>query len=138
MAGKPRKHDKRNRSRRADYAKEKLMEKLALFEEFEQEFLPQLKDLLKNGADSAKMRGEMAPILTAKLLSMAITEKDAGKALAIIRDQLDRAEGKAKERSEVEHKFSNLKDEELDALLTARLNGNESQNDDEATSKEQH
>jgi hypothetical protein len=121
MGRPPSSNSKRNKQRRAEYEKERLLDKLAAFQEFEAEFLPQLKELLKSGADSAKMRDEMAPILTAKLLSMAIVEKDTSKALAVIKDQLDRTEGKAKERIETEHKFSKLKDEELDALLESRL-----------------
>ena len=114
-------NSKKNRVRREEYRKEQLSEKLALFEEFQETFLPQLKELLKAGADSERMRTEMAPILTAKALSLAITEKDAGKALALIKDQLDRTEGKAKERSEHTHKFENTPDEQLDAILNSKL-----------------
>jgi len=121
LARPPSSNSKRNRKRREEYGKERLLEKIALFEEFEDTFLPQLKKLLQEGADSEKMRSEMAPILTAKLLSMAITEKDTAKALSVIKDQLDRTEGKAKERIETEHKFAKLTDDELDSLLESRL-----------------
>jgi hypothetical protein len=125
MGRPPSSQSKRNKQRRAEYQKEQQLDKLAAFQEFEAEVLPMLRKLLLTGADSSKMREEMAPFLTAKLLSLAVTEKDAGKALALIKDQLDRTEGKAKERVETEHKFSKLKDEELDALLESRLKENE-------------
>jgi hypothetical protein len=114
-------NSKKNRTRRDEYSKEKTLDQLAEFEEFKAVVLPQLQELLTAGATSKEMRERLAPLMTARVISIALTEQDSNKALAAIKDQLDRQEGKAKERTETTHKFEHTKEEELDAILLSKL-----------------
>ena len=114
-------NSKKNRKRREEYGKEKTLDTLAQFEEFKATVLPQLRKLMSEGASSEKMRQELQPLLTARMLSIALTEMDSNKAITAIKDQLDRQEGKAKERTEHTHKFQNTSDQELDAIVLSKL-----------------
>jgi hypothetical protein len=57
----------------------------------------------------------------ARSISIALTETDSTKALSGVKEILDRSKGKAKERVDVEHRYSKLKDEEIDALLESKF-----------------
>lgn len=96
---------------------------LAEFERFQAEVLPKLRDAVLNKGASAKDILDMVQtVAAARLGTMVVTEQDSGKALAAIKDILDRTQGKATEKREISHKFEKLKEEELDALLQSRLN----------------
>ena len=89
------------------------------FERFRKEVLPQLRSLVAKGADPEKILERFTPHAAAKLVTIALSEADSGKALTAIKDIMDRTKGKAVERKQVEHRFSKLSDEELDALLNS-------------------
>jgi len=125
-------NSKKNKKRREAYGREQVLDKLAAFEEFTQDILPKLREMMKAGADSESMRAQVAPYLTAKALTLALKEQDSARALALIKDQLDRVEGKAKERVENTHKFQNMPEQDLDALLLSKLKGSESLLEDES------
>lgn len=78
------------------------------------------RDVL-DGMPPEEMREKYASLIQARLIQEAITSGDPAKATAAAKDVLDRAFGKATEKSEVKHTFENLKDEELDAILQSEL-----------------
>jgi hypothetical protein len=121
MSRPPTSKSKRDINRREEYRKEVLAEKLSEFEEFQALVLPQLRKLVTEGASSKRMREELSPLLQARLLSIALTSLDEGKSMSAIIDTLNRVEGKPVEKTESVHRFAKLKDEELDAMLEARL-----------------
>lgn len=98
----------------------KNIDKLREFEDFQEKLLPALRGQLKAGVTSEQLYQLYAAVATARQITIALTEADPGKALSAIVDIQNRALGKPKEKLEVEHKYSKLTDDELDALLASR------------------
>lgn len=97
------------------------LDELAAYEQYRTEILPELREALSRGATAEEISAKYAAVAAARVASIAAKEADSGKALAAAKDLLDRVQGKAKERTEVKHKFENLKDEQLDSLLLSQL-----------------
>ncbi len=108
------------------------LDKLSKFEEFEKDILPVLKADVRNRTPAKKVLERVMTIAAARLASLVMTESDPMKALAMIKEVFDRVEGKSKERVEQEHKFKDLKDEQLDALLLSKLANQTKSDDDKA------
>jgi len=96
-------------------------ERLAEFEKFEQEILPALRADVLSGMTAAEIYKKYQSHAAARGVSIALTSQDEGKAAALIKDMLDRGDGKAVERRETRHKFENLTDEELDSYVMSRM-----------------
>lgn len=94
-----------------------LIEALAEFEKFREEILPMLMDDIAKGISPAEMRKKYQSYLAARQISEALTNPDASVALQAIKDLSDRNEGKPKETKELLHKYKDLPDDQLDALL---------------------
>lgn len=104
---------------------------LAEFEEFKQSLLPALRADLRKGTPAKEILEKVKGLAAARLGTIVATEIDSSKALAAIKDLLDRTEGRAVERSVTTHKFEKLKDAELDALLESRLKESNDSDGDE-------
>lgn len=102
---------------RATHRAVSLSDKIADYEDFEENILPALKKDLKSGMTPKQLREKYSSIIQARQITSALTEKDTAKAGAAAKDILDRAEGKATEKKEVTHRFSEMSDKELDAVL---------------------
>lgn len=96
-------------------------ERLSQFEQFEEEILPALRADILSGKDAAEIYEKFQAHAAARGVTIAITSKDEGKALSAIKDILDRGQGKAVERRETRHKFADLTDEQLEAVLMTRM-----------------
>jgi flagellar biosynthesis chaperone FliJ len=97
------------------------LDELAEFEKFQDEILPELRADLKRGMSAEQIYAKYQAVVAARSVTIAVKEADSGKALTAAKDILDRCQGKAKERQEVEHKLSRLKDEELDSLIMSEM-----------------
>jgi hypothetical protein len=98
------------------------LDDLADFEDFQNTVLPRLRTMIKKGGMSPEqIYKQFGDIVAARAVSMAVTEKDTSKALAVIKEILDRAHGKATEKVDITHKYQNLKEEQLDSLLQSEL-----------------
>jgi hypothetical protein len=97
------------------------LDRLAAFEEFQEEILPTLRGALKEGKTAEDIYKLVQAHAAARTATIALTERDPAKALSAIKDILDRSGGKPTERREVEHKYSKLKDEELDSLILSEI-----------------
>lgn len=97
------------------------LDKLAAFEKFQEEILPKLQKMVAEGKSAPEIYEFAQSYAAARMVTEALTNPKASEAIVAVKDLLDRTQGKAKERQEVEHKFEKLKDEELDALLKSRL-----------------
>lgn len=107
-----------------DHAQNRMAEtidQLAEFEEYRAMVLPKIRKLLAEGYKAADLYKVFKDDLEARKLTIALTEPDATKALAAVKDIQDRHEGRPVERKELSHKYSQLKDEELDALVMSEL-----------------
>ncbi len=94
-----------------------LVDKIMRFEDFETNILPALQKDVKAGMSTKDLRAKYASLIQARLITEALINPDAGKALVAATDILNRSEGKATEKKEVTHRFDSLSDQELDAVL---------------------
>lgn len=111
-----------------------LIDRLEAFKEFQVNILPALREDIKEGKTAEQIYSKYQAMAAARGISIAMTEVDSGKALAAIREILDRSGGRATEKHTIEHKFSKLRDEELDALLISRAKEVEDVGSDEEDS----
>lgn len=95
----------------------KNIDELAAFEQFKSEILPYLRDALQKGASAEEIYKKAEALAAARAVTIAATETDASKALSAIKDILDRSGGKPTDKREITHKYKDLSDEELDAML---------------------
>lgn len=103
----------------ADTGMTSLVDALQEFEDFKEKILPAIKMDLMSGMSSKELREKYAALVTARQITTAVASSDEGRASAAAKDIIDRTEGKATERREVTHKYADLKDEELDAILAS-------------------
>lgn len=94
---------------------------LAKFQDFKDEILPKIRKMMKEGKKSSEIRAFAQAYLTGRQVTIALTSEKEEVALRAIDSLTHQNEGKPRERQEVEHRFSKLKDEELDSLLESRL-----------------
>lgn len=97
------------------------LDELAEFREFKETLLPALRADLMKGTPAKEILEKVKSLAAARLGQIVVSELDSGKALAAIKDVLDRTDGKAKESIETTHKFQQMKDTDLDALLRSKL-----------------
>lgn len=93
-----------------------LIDQLTEFEDFQRTILPALRKDIKAGMSPEDMRKKYASLVQARTITTAVTSDD-GRAMAAAKDILDRTEGRATERKEITHRYAEMKDEELDAIL---------------------
>jgi molecular chaperone GrpE (heat shock protein) len=98
----------------------RLLHDLEQFEDY-QTILASIRKDIKAGMKEAELARKYAPLAQARIISDMLTTDNPQAALAAAKDLLDRANGKATEKKEVTHKFSELKDEELDAILKSEV-----------------
>jgi hypothetical protein len=95
--------------------------RLRAFEAFEDSVpLKSLREDLKKGLTSAQLRKKYDHLVTARQITIALTEP-ASVANVAAKDLRDREEGKPVEKKELTHKLGNLSDEEIDAYLLTKL-----------------
>lgn len=107
--------------RTVEHKMEKLIGELRAFEQFKEEVLPMLREDLAAGLDPEELRKKYAALAEARVITIALSDPDSGKALAAAKDLRDRAEGRAVERREVKHDLSELDDSQLEALIESNL-----------------
>lgn len=113
-------HD-HNQGKTHDNYMAKAIDQLAEFEEFKARILPAIQKDLKAGLSAKEIREKYAAMVQARLVTDALATEDAGKAAAIGKDVLDRVEGKATEKREVTHRYADLKEDEIDAILRSEM-----------------
>jgi hypothetical protein len=114
------KKTKRKDGQRTQHAMAAKIDKIQKFEDWEEAILPKIQQMMKDGKSSKEII-EFGKSLAAARTVKEILNPDASKALAASKDVLDRADGKAKETRETIHKFGELPEKELDALIESGL-----------------
>lgn len=94
----------------------KLHQELSQFEEY-QTILKSIRKDIKNGMTEKQLQQKYAPLAQARIISEMLTNENGAAALAAAKDLLDRVNGKATEKKEVSHRFADMSDTELDAVL---------------------
>jgi hypothetical protein len=121
---------KRPKSNKAEHRAALALDRLAAFEEYEDNVLPKLREMIQNGSSAEDIYKFAAAMAAARTVTIAIKEEDSGKALSAIKDILDREQGKAKERVQHEHKYGKLRPEEVDSLILS-MTGDEEEPEEE-------
>ncbi len=104
------------RSDAAEKKQDKLHKNLAEFEDY-QTILKTIRQDIKKGMTQKELAVKYAPLAQARVISEMLTTDNPTAALAAAKDLLDRVEGKATEKKEVTHRFKEMSDKELNAIL---------------------
>lgn len=107
---------KYNCGHRQDAEMARNLDDLAKFEEFEDTILPIMKKALKEGKSGPELFKLVESYAAARAISIGLTSADEGKALAAVQDILNRVHGKSKETININTKYEQMTDEELDRL----------------------
>lgn len=103
-------------SDKGEYKQNRLHKHIAEFEDY-QTILASIRKDLKAGLTTKELQAKYAPLAQARVISEMLTNEDGSKALSAAKDLLDRVEGRATEKKEVTHRFKDMSDKELDAVL---------------------
>lgn len=118
------KHPKRPRSVRNKVEERmvNMVDELNEFREFRQTIMPRIRKLIKEGKKAEDLYKEHRDMLAARKLSIALDPSVAPeKALTAITDIENRLEGKPREARDITHKFAQMPDKQIDALLLSEL-----------------
>ncbi len=97
------------------------LDDLALYEEMMGGVLAPVRKDLQDGMESEALLEKYAKFAAARVVTIATTDLDSGRALAAAKDILDRSKGKAVERKQIAHKFERLDERQVDAILLSEL-----------------
>lgn len=107
------------------------IEDLREYEQFKGEILPMLRQALVAGKTPTEILDMVKAHAAARLATIACIEPDSQKALTAIEKVFQRTEGPVVQKTETEHKFSNLPDEQLDAIIKTKLRKSEEHTDED-------
>lgn len=124
-----RKTKKRQAKAQEESNQEVALSELALFQEWKEHILPELRELLVKGVSAKEIVKKYENYAAARAITIAITETDSSKALSAVKDIIDRASGKAVERKKITHELEELSEEQLNAIGASELFSDE---DDES------
>ena len=97
------------------------IDELAIYDEMMTGVLEGVRNDLRKGLSAEDILTKYSAVAAARIVTIASTDADSGKALAAGKDILDRVQGKAKERKEVSHKLEKIDAKQLDAILLSEL-----------------
>jgi hypothetical protein len=97
------------------------LDALARYEEFRETIAPALQKDLAAGLSAEAIVKKYQAIIAARMVTAALLEPDHARAATVGDKVLDRALGKAVQKQEIEGRFSNMSDEELQATLASAL-----------------
>jgi capsular polysaccharide biosynthesis protein len=105
------------------------LDDLAEFEQYRASVLDAIRKDLAAGMTSDQLLKKYESQAMARVITVALTEADSSKALAAAKDVIDRSKGKAAENKTVKHKFEDVDDAQLDALIAAKILEEEEETD---------
>ena len=108
------------------------LDELAQFEEFTKKVPEDLRKDILAGMDSKEIYAKYGNMAAARAVIIMMTEQDSSKAMAAVKDILDRDEGKAIERKQIQHAMHNVDDKEFDALLASEMADIDGDSEDES------
>jgi hypothetical protein len=100
-----------------DEAMSRNLDTLSEFDEFNVEIAPALRGAIKAGKSPEEIYNLVLAHASARMVSIALTEKSPAIAMAALKDILDRTKGKATENKAVKVTMENTSDEALDSKL---------------------
>lgn len=118
MAGYPRKQNRKNSGDKEQGKMARDIDGLAEFDTFVNTVLPKLRRMLADDKSSARdMISFTEKEMAARMITIALTEKDPKVAMTAIKDVMDRSMGKATETHEVTTRFENVSDDDLERMI---------------------
>ena len=112
-----RKQNKYNTANGSDKRQVDAIDGLAEYEDFVNNILPKLRKMVAQGKGATDIYKVAEAEMAARMVTIALTEKDPKSAMQAVKECLDRSLGKAKETMEVTAKYESLNDEDLDKRL---------------------
>lgn len=97
------------------------LDDLTLHDDLMMGVLGGVKKDLASGLTSEEILTKYAALASARIVSIAATDADSGKALAAAKDVLDRTQGRAVERKQIDHRLSKLDEKQIDAILLSEF-----------------
>lgn len=97
------------------------LDELARYEEFKASIAPAIQKDLSNGLSAEAIIKKYQAVVAARMVTAALLEPDHSKAAAASEKVLDRGMGKPVQKQEIEGRFTNISDEELDSLLESEM-----------------
>lgn len=97
------------------------LDELAVYEEMTSGLLKELRADLLQKKSPEEILAKYAHFSAARIVTIASTDADSGRALAAAKDVLDRVGGKAVERKQIQHKLQNVDPKQLDAIIISQL-----------------
>lgn len=97
------------------------LDELAVQDELFSGVLEAVRTDIRKGLKTEDLLAKYAQLAAARVVTIAATDADSGKALSAAKDILDRVHGKAKETRDVTHRLDKVKEEQIDALLLSEL-----------------
>lgn len=113
----PKKQNRANRGQKTQDSMARSLDHLARYDEFFNKIAPKLERMVLDGKGATDIYKIGEAQMAARLLTIAMTEKDPEIAMKAIKEAHDRSLGKSKETLQVNTRYEKLSDEELDALL---------------------
>ena len=114
------------------------LDDLAEFEDYVGSVLPKIRQLRKKGKTAKQIYDLFKDDFAARKVSIALDPSVAPeKALAAMNSLEDRIDGKPKERKELDHKYAQMPDKQIDSLLLSELSDSDSPAQEEEGSSEQ-
>ena len=107
------------------------IDELAIHDDLMIGVLGAVKKDLAAGLTGVQIMEKYSSLAAARIVSIAATEADSGKALSAAKDLMDRVHGKAREVKDVTHRLAQVEDKQLDALLITELESLEVNEDEE-------
>lgn len=110
-----------------DEAMTRNLDTLSEFDAFNVEIAPALRGAIKAGKSPEEIYNLVLAHASARMVSIALTEKSPAIAMAALKDILDRTKGKATENKAIKLDLANTSDEALDAKLKQLMGSDESE-----------
>lgn len=97
------------------------LDELAIQDEMWSGVLQSVRDDVRKGASAEELLSKYAQLAAARVVTIAATDADSGRALSAAKDILDRSQGKAVERKQIHHKLDKVDEQQLDAILLTEI-----------------
>lgn len=107
------------------------LDELAIQDELWTGVLQSVRDDVRKGASAEELLSKYAQLAAARVVTIAATDADSGRALSAAKDILDRSQGKAVERKQIHHKLDKVDEQQLDAILLTEIDSLEIDSDEQ-------
>lgn len=94
---------------------------LALHDELFSGLLGIIRDDIRRGVSAEDILTKYSQFAAARMVTIATTDADSGRAMSASKDILDRALGKARETKDITHRLDKVDERQIDAILLTEL-----------------